>query len=63
MLDDIDRAAAREGSAMASLASHNHRRRGDGRSDPHTGRVKLPNNVDIDVVRILKILRTPNGSD
>jgi hypothetical protein len=63
MLDDIDREAEREGSAMTSLKSYNPRHRGDGRSDPHTGRVKLPNNIDIDVVRILKILRTPNGSD
>jgi hypothetical protein len=63
MLDDIDREAEREGCAMKSLRSYSPRRRGDGRSDPYAGRVKLPNNIDIDVVRILKILRTPNGSD
>jgi hypothetical protein len=63
MLDEIDKEAAREGFALTALKTYNPTHKGNGRSDPHSGRVKLPKNVDIDVVRILKILRTPYGLD
>jgi hypothetical protein len=59
MLDDIDREAAREGFALSALKSYNNVRKGNGKSDPHTGRIKLPKNVDVDIVRILKIIKAP----
>jgi hypothetical protein len=63
MLDEFDREAAREGFALTVLKTYNNTRKGDGKSSPHTGRVKLPKNVDVDVVRILKIIKDPNGLD
>jgi hypothetical protein len=55
MLDEIDREAAREGFALTALKHYNnHRKRCTGKSDPRSGRVKLPANVPVDIVSILK---------
>lgn len=60
MLDAIDREAEREGFAITSLRYYNDtRKRRNGKSDPRTGRVRLQKNLDVDVIRILKILRSP----
>jgi hypothetical protein len=60
MLDEIDRAAEREGFALDSLRHYNNcQKRRNGKSNPKTGRIKLPDNTPVDVVRILKILKSP----